>query len=89
METNPFEVLEKKLGRIETMLVQLRNEKHPQKIKRIVGINEFSQYSGWSKSKLYIDLSRGVKIPGSFKDGGKWFFNLDQFDTYRDDLSIR
>ena len=80
---NPFEVIEGKLDRIERLI--LSNKQKLEEKQRYVGINEFANYSGFSKHTIYAKLSRrgGSSVPGAFKSGPKsWLFDLDVWDKF-------
>ena len=63
---------------------QAFGEQTKEKEKRIVGLKEFAEYSGFKTQTVYIKLHKGEKIPGSFKipKSKFWRFNLDVWDQH-------
>ena len=78
---NPFDQITERLDKLERMIKKLQPEGEAKK--RYVSLPEFATYSGMSVHTVYSKISKGERLPGSFKAGPKnWLFDLDAWDQY-------
>lgn len=81
---NPFLTIEKKLNRLEVLMKGLYENKPPKtRITDLPGYVEYRKDKAPRKqSTLYIDLCKGKDVPGAFRTGKRWMFDLDVFDSW-------
>lgn len=84
--SNPFDILDLRLTRIETLLSKIAGKESGMKEKRIVNIKTYAEYVGFSVATIYGRLCKGEKVPGAFKNGTKWFFDLNLYDKFQETL---
>lgn len=82
--TNPFEIIDKRLSNIESLLLDLKHRnpenQDPISPKKYFSVKEASAYLGLAVPTLYSIISRGEI--SSIKKGKRVYFLLNDLDHY-------
>jgi predicted DNA-binding transcriptional regulator AlpA len=89
MTSNPFAIIDQRLGNIETLLLDIRNNPKPPELPDRMNLDELCKEFGFSKAFVYKETSSGVKGMPCERFGSRLVFSRREIKKWMTATTVR